>query len=430
MKFLEAMEFINSRNQAGMVLGLETITDLLKRLGNPERDLTFIHIAGTNGKGSVGAYISSVLTKAGYLVGRYVSPTIFEYCERIQIQTGHTISYISEQSVGEKTEQIQKAVWAMEMENQPLPTAFEIETAMAFLEFKEQKCDYVVLEVGLGGIEDATNVIQNVVLSVLTSISRDHMHVLGNTIEEITEKKAGIIKPMVDVVCYDYSEYEEGRAIQKVIDETCWRQKSNCVKVDFGKLKDVEYSLDKTVFTYDGVMYETSLLGENQPKNAALAIEAAECLRRKGLAITTEAVIAGVKETEWKGRFSVVSREPLVIVDGAHNEDAAKSLAKSLKLYFGDKKVTFLVGVFKDKEYEKILRITSPYAKKVYAIETEGNRRALPSGELARVAAKYVEEVVDAKTVSNGLSMAMKEDDVIVAFGSLSFLEKVYWFFA
>lgn len=429
MKFLEAMEFINSRNQAGMVLGLETITNLLIRLGNQEKDLTFIHIAGTNGKGSVGAYITNVLAKAGYRVGRYVSPTIFEYCERIQIQTGHTISYITEQAVGEKTEMIQKAVWAMEEEQLPLPTAFEIETAMAFMEFKEKKCDYVVLEVGLGGIEDATNVIQNVALSVLTSISKDHMHVLGNTIEEITEKKAGIIKPLADVVCYDYREQEEGNSIQKVIDETCQRQKSYCVKTDFGKLMNVEYSLDKTVFTYDGVMYETSLLGENQPKNAALAIEAVECLRRKGLALTKEAVIAGVRETEWKGRFSVVSREPLVIVDGAHNEDAARSLAKSLKLYFGEKKVIFLVGVFKDKEYEKILEITSPYAKKLYAIETEGNKRALPSGELAKVAAKYVEEVVDAKTVENGLSQAMKEDDVIVAFGSLSFLGEVYKFF-
>lgn len=430
MDFLDAMKFVESRNLGGMVLGLDAITKLLERLDNPQNQLKFIHIAGTNGKGSVGAYIAYILVAAGYKVGRYVSPTILEYCERIQMMEGDTCAYITKEAVGEKIEKIQEAVQAMEEAGEPLPTAFEIETAMAFLEFEDQKCDYVVLEVGLGGIEDATNVIETVELSVLTSISMDHMHILGDTIEEITEKKAGIIKPGVDVVCYDYRDYENGGRIQKVIDGACQKQGVRCYRADFTKLVNQSFTLDKTCFSYDGGEYETKLLGENQPKNAALAIEAAKVLRKKGLHITDETIQSGIKATEWKGRFSVVNQKPLVIVDGAHNEDAAKSLAKTLALYFGEKKVTFVVGIFADKEYEKILRITCPYAEKVYCIETE-NKRALPSDKLAEVARKYADDVVDAKSVEQALSMAtLQQQEGIVAFGSLSFLNEVYQFFS
>ena len=430
MDFLDAMKFVESRNLGGMVLGLDAITKLLERLDNPQNQLKFIHIAGTNGKGSVGAYIAYILVAAGYKVGRYVSPTILEYCERIQMMEGDTCAYITKEAVGEKIEKIQEAVQAMEEAGEPLPTAFEIETAMAFLEFEDQKCDYVVLEVGLGGIEDATNVIETVELSVLTSISMDHMHILGDTIEEITEKKAGIIKPGVDVVCYDYRDYENGGRIQKVIDGACQKQGARCYRADFSKLTEQSFTLEKTCFSYDGVAYETKLLGENQPKNATLAIEVAKVLRDKGVRITDEVIQSGLKGTEWKGRFSVVNQQPLVIVDGAHNEDAAKSLAKTLALYFGEKKVTFVVGIFADKEYEKILRITCPYAEKVYCIETE-NKRALPSDKLAEVARKYADDVVDAKSVEQALSMAtLQQQEGIVAFGSLSFLNEVYQFFS
>lgn len=426
MEFLDAMHFVESRNSVGMVLGLDTISNLLERLGNPQNELKFIHIAGTNGKGSVGAYIAHILVAAGYKVGRYVSPTIFEYCERIQMMEGEACTYITKEAVGDKIEKIQAAVQAMERAGEPLPTAFEIETAMAFLEFKDQKCDYVVLEVGLGGIEDATNVIETVELSVLTSISMDHMHILGDTIEEIAKKKAGIIKTGVDVVCYDYRDYEYGERIQKVIDGVCQKQGGRCYRADFTKLANQSFTLDKTCFSYDDVAYETKLLGENQPKNAALAIEAAKVLRGKGLYITDEIIQSGIKATEWRGRFSVVNQKPLVIVDGAHNEDAAKSLAKTLALYFGMKKVTFIVGIFADKEYEKLLKITCPYAKKVYCIQTD-NPRALPSEKLAEVAKKYVDNVLDAKTVEQALDLVYsRSDEVVICFGSLSFLGEVY----
>lgn len=429
MNFSEAIQFIEKSNTKGIVLGLEAIRTLLDRLGNPQKELKFIHIAGTNGKGSVGTYISSVLAHAGYRTGRYVSPVIFEYCERIQILKGNQCRYISEESVADKMGQIEKVVSSMEQEGLPVPTAFELETAMAFLEFLDQKCDYVVLETGLGGIEDATNVIEHVELAVLTSISMDHMQFLGETITEITEKKAGIIKDGVDAICYDYRTCEGGQEIQAVIEKTCKTKKATCINADFAQLEFKSLSLEKTVFSYQGVVYETKLLGENQPKNAAVALEVLKYMQKRKCNITDEAIEEGIRSAQWKGRFSIVSQKPLVIADGAHNEDAAKSLAKTLHLYFGERKAVFVIGVFADKEYEKILKITAPYAKKVYTIQTD-NKRALSSDALAKIAKKYVKEVMDAGTVEHALELACKaNDDVIITFGSLSFVEEVYRYF-
>lgn len=433
MDYRDALQYIDSFTTKEMRLGLDALRRLLKRLENPEKDLRFIHIAGTNGKGSVGAYLANVLACSGYKVGRYVSPTIFTYCERIQIikerESGNMeCSYIEEEAVGRHTDVIREAIESMQEDGQEVPTPFEIETALSFLEFREQGCDYVVLEVGLGGIEDATNVVENVELAVLTSISMDHMAVLGDSIEEIAHAKAGIIKHGVDVVCYDYGEYEFGGQIEKVIEGVCQEQEAKITKADFRKIDKVSFTLQETKFFYDGREYVTNLLGENQPKNATLSIESAKVLMEKGLNITEVSIQRGIACTDWKGRFSIVSRRPLVIVDGAHNEDAAKSLAKTMKLYFGERKVVFVVGIFADKDYEKILKITCPQAKKVYVIESD-NPRALPSNKLAKVAKRYVHDVVDAKTVRQAMDMIWskeKEDEIVVVFGSLSFLGDVY----
>lgn len=433
MNYREALQYIDSFATKEMRLGLDALRCLLKRLGNPEMDLKFIHIAGTNGKGSVGAYLANVLACSGYKVGRYVSPTIFTYCERIQIlqerESGDMeCSYIEEEAVGRHTDRIREAIESMQEEGQEAPTPFEIETALSFLEFGEQGCDYVVLEVGLGGIEDATNVVENVELAVLTSISMDHMAVLGDSIEKIARAKAGIIKHGVDVVCYDYRDYEFGERIGNVIEEVCQEQEAKITRADFKKVDKKDFTLQGTKFFYDGREYVTRLLGENQPKNAALSIEAAKVLKGKGLTITEASIQRGIACTDWKGRFSIVSRKPLVIVDGAHNEDAAKSLAKTMKLYFGERKVVFVVGIFADKEYEKIMKITCSQAKKVYVIESD-NPRALPSNELEKVAKRYVQDVVDAKTVRQAMDMVWrdeKDDEIVIVFGSLSFLGDVY----
>ncbi len=437
MNFEQALEFIESCNPKGMVFGLDKIRNLLARVGSPDKKLKFIHIAGTNGKGSVGAYLSSILVHSGYKIGRYVSPTIIEYCERIQIQDENGCRYISKDSICEKTEQIKNAIMKMKEENLEMPTAFEIETVIGFLEFLEQGCDYVVLEAGLGGREDATNIVENVELAILTSISKDHMGVLGDTVAQIAEQKSGIIKHGIDVVCYDFAYCEDGTEIEAVIQAACRNAEATYHKADFQKLSDIEYSLDGTSFRYKNHLYQITLLGENQPKNVALAIEAAECLKRKGYSITTEAMEKGLATTEWKGRFSIVNRKPLVIVDGAHNEDAAHSLAKSLQLYFPNKKLTFIMGVFADKEYEKILELTTPFAKRVITIQSD-NPRALPSDELAVVVSKYVDDVIDEKTAKQALDLLVKqcntnqaqdEEEVILAFGSLSFLGEIYQYF-
>lgn len=452
MNFEKALEFIESCNPKGMVFGLDKIHNLLARVGNPDKKLKFIHIAGTNGKGSVGAYLSSILVHSGYKIGRYVSPTIIEYCERIQIQDENGCRYISKDSICEKTEQIKNAIMKMKEENLEMPTAFEIETVIGFLEFLEQGCDYVLLEAGLGGREDATNIVKNVELAILTSISKDHMGVLGDTVAQIAQQKSGIIKHGIDVVCYDFAYCEDGTEIEAVIQAACRNAEATYHKADFQKLSDIEYSLNGTSFRYKNHPYQITLLGENQPKNAALAIEAAECLKRKGYSITTEAIENGLNSTEWKGRFSIVStsngqanekrkhnvnRNPLVIVDGAHNEDAARSLAKSLQLYFPNKKLTFIMGVFADKEYEKILELTTPFAKQVITIQSD-NPRALPSNELAVVVSKYVDDVIDGKTAKQALDLLVKqcdtsqdrdEEEVILAFGSLSFLGEIYQYF-
>lgn len=453
MNFEQALVFIESCNPKGMVFGLDKIRNLLARVGNPDKKLKFIHIAGTNGKGSVGAYLSSILVHSGYKIGRYVSPTIIDYCERIQIQDCNGCRYISKESICRKTEQIQNAITEMKEEKLEMPTAFEIETVIGFLEFLEQGCDYVVLEAGLGGKEDATNIVEQVELAILTSISKDHMGVLGDTVAKIAEQKAGIIKHGNDVVCYDFAYYDkldiceneiskdmffsEGSEIVSVIQEACNNAEATYHKADFRKLTNIEYSLEGTSFRYNNHPYQIRLLGENQPKNAVLAIEAAECLKQKGYAITRKAMEKGLATTEWKGRFSIVNRKPFVIVDGAHNEDAARSLAKSLQLYFPNKKLTFIMGVFADKEYEKILKLTTPFAKRVITIQSD-NPRALASDELADVVRQYVDDVTDGKTAKQALDMLIKQYDSdedkgdeegILAFGSLSFLGEIYQYF-
>jgi len=429
MDFQEALEYIESCTPKEMVLGLDRIKNLLVRLGSPEKKMKFIHIAGTNGKGSAGAYLANILVCAGYKVGRYISPTILEYCERIQILENETCRYISKEAVSKKTEQIREVINSMQQEGLSVPTGFEIETAMAFLEYVEQKCDYVILEVGLGGKEDATNVIEKAELALLTSISKDHMGMLGNSIEEITLQKAGIIKHGSDVVCYDFDALIEGDKIQQVVKKTCDSMQAKYRKADFRKLTGESFTLEGTKFAYEGVPYEIHLLGENQPKNAVLALEAAKCLKEKGLSITLEAMQRGLKTTEWKGRFSIVAENPLLIVDGAHNEDAARSLAKTIELYFPKKKCIFIVGIFADKEYEKILALTSPYAKKILTIQSD-NPRAMPSCQLAEIAGRYVEDVVDAKTIDQALDMVKSwKEEVVLAFGSLSFLGEIYSYY-
>ena len=314
MNYEEARAFIQKVSVKGSELGLTTITNLLELLGNPQDELKFIHAAGTNGKGSVVAYLSTVLEYAGYRVGRYISPTLFSYRERIQINREH----ISRDDFAEALTEVYGAYCRMEEQGMTLPTVFEVETAVSFLYFRKKKCDLVMLEVGMGGRLDATNIIKTPVLTVLASISMDHMEFLGNTLAEIAWNKAGIIKHGVPVV----SAHQEAEA-EAVIAEEAKKKGSECHFVDMALLTDVCYGLESQSFRYgDFGKVTIQLAGAQQIENAALALEGIASLRRVGYDISGDAVLRGMQDTVWKGRFSVIHREPLFILDGAHNPDA------------------------------------------------------------------------------------------------------------
>lgn len=434
MNYQEALQWIEESNQYGSVLGLTSIKELLDRLGNPEKNLTFIHIAGTNGKGSTGAFISTILAEEGYLVGRYISPTVFDYREKIQIQNKNSINYISKEEIKNLVEKIVIAVHQMLQDGLPHPTTFEIETAMAFLEFFYKKCDYVVLEVGLGGRLDATNIVKNVACAVITSISMDHMSYLGDSLEKITYEKAGIIKPGCKVVAYDqnwdcdYEERDQYLNGQKdpntILEEICCKVGVPYLFTDFTQLKNISHSLSKITFDYQNWSdLQISLLGDCQTYNAVVAIEAVKML---GIC-KEESIRKGLANTKWNGRFEVVSKKPLIIVDGAHNEGAARSLERSIQTYLQGKKLVFIIGVLADKEYDTILKYTAKYAEQIITVTPTNNPRALDGSILKKVAMKYCKNVVDGHTIKEGMELAIKseEKDGILIFGSLSFLGEV-----
>ena len=417
MNYKEARVYLDEVSKYGSVLGLESMRELLRRLGDPQNELKFIHISGTNGKGSVLAYLSTILSGAGYRTGRYISPTLFSYRERIQVDG----EYIERESLACHVTAIAAAAEDMQKAGLPSPTVFEIETALAFLYFKEKRCDIVTLEVGCGGLLDATNVITTTLMEVIASISMDHTDLLGDTLAKIAAQKAGIIKPDTMVV----SAQQKSEAAQ-VIEDTCKEQHCTLQMVDESKISNVHYGAEGQTFSYK--TWENvaiSLAGSYQIKNAALALEGVEALRKLGYALSDQQVREGLLHTAWRGRFTTLRRDPTVIIDGAHNPAAALELKESLERYFPGKTLYFVMGMFKDKDYAQVIDLTAPLARHIITVETPGNPRAMPARELAEAVGKVNPSVEWADSVAHGvekaLAMAGKEDAVIV-FGSLSFL--------
>ncbi|MCI6109882.1 MAG: bifunctional folylpolyglutamate synthase/dihydrofolate synthase [Oscillibacter sp.] len=417
MNYKEARVYLDEVSKYGSVLGLESMRELLHRLGDPQNELKFIHISGTNGKGSVLAYLSTILSGAGYRTGRYISPTLFSYRERIQVDG----EYIEKESLACHVTAIAAAAEDMQKAGLPSPTVFEIETALAFLYFKEKRCDIVTLEVGCGGLLDATNVITTTLMEVIASISMDHTDLLGDTLAKIAAQKAGIIKPDTMVV----SAQQKSEAAQ-VIEDTCKEQHCTLQMVDESKISNVHYGAEGQTFSYK--TWENvaiSLAGSYQIKNAALALEGVEALRKLGYALSDQQVREGLLHTAWRGRFTTLRRDPTVIIDGAHNPAAALELKESLERYFPGKMLYFVMGMFKDKDYAQVIDLTAPLARHIITVETPGNPRAMPARELAEAVGKVNPSVEWADSVAHGvekaLAMAGKEDAVIV-FGSLSFL--------
>ena len=417
MNYAEARVYLDEVSKYGSVLGLENMRELLGRLGNPQDDLKFIHISGTNGKGSVLAYLSTILSGGGYRTGRYISPTLFSYRERIQVDE----QKIEKESLAHHVTAMAKAIEEMKAENAGNPTAFEVETALAFLYFKEKDCDIVVLETGLGGALDATNIIKTTVMEVIAPISMDHMEFLGDTLEKIAMQKAGIIKPHTAVV----SASQEPDA-KKVLDHVCKENQCSMYMVDPAQITDVLYDVEEQQFSYKNWKnVKITLAGSYQILNAALALEGVEELRRLGYHLTDEQVRQGLYRAVWRGRFTLLSKNPAVIIDGAHNPGAAKELKHSLDLYFKGKDLYYIFGVFQDKDYQEVIRLTAPLAKHIVTVQTPGNPRALPANEL-KEAVQAVNPSVEAaqsiqEAVKKSLQLAKKEDAIII-FGSLSFL--------
>lgn len=413
----------------------------MEELHNVQETLSVIHVAGTNGKGSTCSMIAEILKEAGYLVGRYSSPAVFAYEEIYQIN-GVPIAH---EDYAECMEQVKAACERLIRAGKPHPTSFEIETALAFLYFAKKKCELVVLETGMGGATDATNLISSPVCSVLTDISRDHMGFLGDTLAEIAAVKAGIIKKGRPVVTVR----QEPEAME-VIEKQAKELGAKLIVAEEERICRVGYDADGMELVCGGgccgdkvsvcegtrkadrkipeeLCLHLSLTGAHQVKNALLALTAAETLRRLGYTITEKDILAGFENARWPGRFETIHREPRIIIDGAHNEGAAEKLKDTIENCFTNQPITYIIGVLADKEHEKMLRLLLPYARKVYTV-TPDNPRALPGEELCREAQKYHSDVTCEDSVMHAVEHALDgagRDGVILAFGSLSYLEQV-----
>ncbi len=375
LNYGEALKYIHSVCWLGSRPGLNRITELCERLGNPQDGLSFVHVTGTNGKGSTCAMTESILRHAGYKTGLFTSPYVRCFNERIAIDG----KPVSNDLLCKATETVKKH--ADEMRESP--TEFELITAIALVIFKLEKCDVVVFEVGMGGRLDSTNVIKSSLVSVVTGVSLDHTAVLGNSISEIAGEKAGIIKNGSHVL-YGGRDYEGGDAYS-VITNAAEEKNAPFRYCDYSQLEIKKTDLYGSVFDYKKYKNVTlSLLGLYQPENAVKAIEIAEILRERGLKISDDDIYAGLKSTKWAARFEKLSERPLVIYDGSHNPEGIEAAKTALSHYFGEEKVNLLTGVMADKDYSAMAETLSPFARKVFTVPPD-NPRSLASSKLSEL---------------------------------------------
>ena len=373
MKYEEAMKYITEVGNFGSNYGLERTYKLLEHLGNPERDLKLIHIAGTNGKGSTTSMITEILMGEGYKVGMYTSPFIEEFEERIQINRNN----IPKESLAILMDEIKVAVDKVIEAGYNHPTEFEIITVLMLLYFKKENIDFGVIEVGLGGTLDSTNVIKPII-QVITSISFDHTNLLGNTLEKIAREKAGIIKKGIPTVIYPQQE-----EVLKVIKNKCFEMDSELYIANNENLKfknivnlDKPYQLLKYNNEIDILL---PLLGEHQIINLSVAMQAIEVLNNKNIIdISIANIVKSIKNVSWKGRLEVLSNNPYVVIDGAHNIQGIKTLSRNIKKYFKYENLYLILGILADKDVEEMIKIITPMAKKVYSVTPNSIR-----GELA-----------------------------------------------
>lgn len=409
MNYAEAIEYIHSVNWQFCKPGLDRVRELCRALGDPQDSLRFIHVAGTNGKGSFCAMLDSVLRAEGYRVGLFTSPYILEFGERMRVDGEN----ISESELCALVERIRPVADAMEDK----PTEFELITAVAFLYFKEKKCDFVVLECGLGGRLDATNVINSAILSVITGIALDHTAILGDTVEAIAKEKAGIIKSGTPVLwCGSH------KGARDVIERRAAEKGASLRLVDRSLLNIKEMTLEGTLFDY-GTHRDVRipLLGSYQPQNASNVLAAIDLLRGMGISVSEEAILAGMSRVVWHARFEVISKEPLVIADGGHNPEGIDGAVESVKRYFIER-VGIVTGVMADKDYKYMVGRMSEIAQTVFCL-TPDNPRALSAQDYANVFEELgVSSIACASAedaLSRALAWARETGRPIICLGSL-----------
>lgn len=407
----ETLAYIESEKWTWHKPGLSRTRELLKALGNPEKKLKFAHIAGTNGKGSTAASMASVLRKAGYRTGLYTSPYIISFNERMQVDG----EMITDEELAAIVEKIRPFADAME----DTPTEFELITAIAMQYFMDKKCDIVVLEVGLGGELDSTNVIDVPEVAVITAIGLDHVEYLGHTLPEIASAKAGIIKG--GPVAFYGGEPE----VEEVFVKKCRETNSPLQIVDRSRLHVHSIDLDACVFDFEPYHnIRLPLVGTYQPYNAALAITALELMREKGWKISDKNIIDGLNDVYWPGRFEVIDRSPVFVLDGAHNSHGIRATAASLAQHFKDQKLVFLLGVMADKDVDVMMDCIAPLAKSFVTVRPD-NDRAMAAADLAKfLNDRYGKPATPRDTIEDGVALARElagPDGVVVALGSLYF---------
>lgn len=418
MDFLEAQNYLEKvRSQKGIVLGLDTMRHLMAKLNNPQDKVKFIQVAGTNGKGSTAAYLTSILSEAGIKVGRYTSPAVFSSTEQY-FACG---SCISESEYAKGVTAVAEAAASLDGE---IPTAFEQETALAFWYFAQKGCELAILEAGLGGDMDATNIVTTTVCSIITSISMDHCRILGNKISEIAAHKVGIIKPGAPVICIEQKEdaMEPIRAAAKAADTPLYEVHRDEVRQIFSDKRE------SIVFFREFENLHLKMLGSCQPENAALAVQAASVLSRS-YPIEKKHIYDGIEKTRWGGRFELHSGSPDIILDGAHNPDGIRRLRESVNQMFGAVPICYVCGVLADKDYEKEIEILFGRASNVFTV-TPPSPRAMKSTDLkAAIKKRFSQLKVTSFDSEDGIEKAMEaavsQNNPVVVCGTLTILARV-----
>ena len=405
----QALEYIHSVCWKGSIPGLGRTNTLLEKMGNPHKDLKYVHIAGTNGKGSTAAMTASILRKAGYRTGLYTSPYIYQFGERMQVDG----QMISDEELVEITEYVKPLADSMEES----PTEFELVSCIGFEFFKRKGCDIVVLEVGMGGLLDSTNVIPCPEVAVITNIGLDHTDVLGNTLEQIAMNKAGIIKENGNAVIY-----RSAPSVEAGFEKVCAEKNTKLKKADFSGLQLKSHDLFEQIFDcgeYKDI--RLPLLGDHQLHNAAVVLAVAETLIENGWNITGENIYDGIRDVSWPGRFDIITRDPLFIIDGGHNPQCLEALVKNIQDYLSGRRIIAITGVLADKDYGDMYRPVLPYIEQFVCV-TPPNPRRLPAAELAQHLTQAGATATAFESIAEGVRRAIAlagRDGAVLCFGSL-----------